>query len=82
MTDKIKYVAINGSERVDGNNARALEWAAEYLEKQDVILEVFSLASAKIDPCGPAATATFATSLARRRMTPPAPCDSWKRAMA
>ncbi|AZC31120.1 flavodoxin family protein [Pseudomonas chlororaphis] len=59
MTDKIKYVAINGSERVDGNNARALEWAAEYLEKQDVILEVFSLASAKIDPCGACGDCNF-----------------------
>ncbi|CDL81781.1 flavodoxin family protein [Xenorhabdus szentirmaii] len=59
MTNKIRYVAINGSERVDGNNAHALEWSKYYLEKQDVILDIFSLAKFKIEPCGACGDCNF-----------------------
>ncbi|ABE53920.1 NADPH-dependent FMN reductase [Shewanella denitrificans OS217] len=51
MQEQIKYVAINGSPRIDGNNARVLEWATHYLKEQGVTLEVFSLAQANIQPC-------------------------------
>ncbi|WP_237388096.1 flavodoxin family protein [Xenorhabdus sp. Sc-CR9] len=59
MTNKIRYVAINGSERLDGNNAQALAWAKDYLEKQDIILDVFSLAKFKIEPCGACGDCNF-----------------------
>ncbi|MDX7988912.1 flavodoxin family protein [Xenorhabdus sp. 12] len=59
MTNKIRYVAINGSERLDGNNAQALAWAKHYLEKQDIILDVFSLAKFKIEPCGACGDCNF-----------------------
>jgi len=59
MSEKIKYLAINGSERRDGNNAKALEWATHYLESFDVELEVFQLADAVIDPCGACGDCNF-----------------------
>ena len=59
MTDKIKYIAINGSERVDGNNAQALEWAKHYLGGQGVTLDLFSLAEANIAPCGACGDCNF-----------------------
>ncbi|MBJ7223902.1 MULTISPECIES: flavodoxin family protein [unclassified Brenneria] len=59
MKDKIRYAAINGSERIDGNNARALEWAGHYLEEQGISLEVFSLADAQIEPCGACGDCNF-----------------------
>ncbi|CCO50233.1 NADPH-dependent FMN reductase [Vibrio nigripulchritudo SOn1] len=51
MNKRFKFLAINGSPRIDGNNARALEWAKEYLQDRGVDLEVFSLADATIEPC-------------------------------
>lgn len=61
MTREIRYVAINGSERRDGNNAQALDWARDYLAAQNVTLDVLCLADLQIDPCGACGDCNFRT---------------------
>ncbi|MDW6003512.1 flavodoxin family protein [Vibrio mangrovi] len=51
MKKRFKFLAINGSPRIDGNNAQALEWAKEYLYDKGVDLDIFSLAEHRIETC-------------------------------
>ena len=46
-------VAINGSERRDGNTADVLDFAAKILAKRDIELDVIRLADLAMTPCGP-----------------------------
>ena len=48
----ITLLAINGSERVDGNTAEILAHAARLAEARGAVLEVVDLAAHRIVPCG------------------------------
>jgi len=56
-----KFLAINGSERPDGNNSIALEYAGEVLAGRGVDLEIVRLWDLDMTPCGPCGDCNFRT---------------------
>lgn len=55
----LKIVAVNGSERRQGNNAAALTYASEVLARRGVVLEVIRLVDLRMGPCGPCGDCNF-----------------------
>lgn len=58
----IKIIAINGSERKDGNNTAVLDYAADVLAGRDAKLEVIRLRDLDMRPCGPCGDCNFRTT--------------------
>lgn len=61
-TTPIKILAINGSERKDGNNTLVLEYAAKLLAERGAELEVVRLWDLDMTPCGPCGDCNFRTT--------------------
>ncbi|OON27852.1 MULTISPECIES: flavodoxin family protein [unclassified Micromonospora] len=53
MHKQMRFVAVNGSERTDGNTREVLGHAAELLAGHGVDLEVINLGEKKLTGCGP-----------------------------
>ncbi len=59
--DGLRILAVNGSERPDGNNTAALRYAGEVLAGRGVDLEVVRLWDLDLTPCGPCGDCNFRT---------------------
>jgi multimeric flavodoxin WrbA len=53
VNGRMSFVAINGSERADGNTSEVLAHAAELLAEYDIDLDVINLAEFRFTGCGP-----------------------------
>ncbi|MEU1849980.1 flavodoxin family protein [Streptomyces sp. NPDC019990] len=60
-TGRLKFLALNGSERPDGNIAHALRRVEEILTGQQADLEVVRLWDLRLTPCGPCGDCNFRT---------------------
>ncbi|MEU2511206.1 flavodoxin family protein [Streptomyces syringium] len=61
-SNRIRILAINGSERPNGNNAAILRYAEKELEGRDARLEVVCLRDLRMVPCGPCGDCNFRTT--------------------
>jgi multimeric flavodoxin WrbA len=50
---RIRFVAVNGSERAGGNTADVLEYCSQLLAARDADLDVVNVSTLDITPCGP-----------------------------
>ncbi|HTZ43051.1 MAG TPA: flavodoxin family protein [Jatrophihabitans sp.] len=55
----LKVLAINGSERPDGNNMAVLDYAGKLLAERDCELDVIRLWDLRMTPCGPCGDCNF-----------------------
>lgn len=53
MNGRMRFAAVNGSERADGNTRELLAHAAEVLDGHGVDLDVINLAEYRLTGCGP-----------------------------
>lgn len=53
MTKLPSVLAINGSERADGDTAEVLGHCAQQFARNNITMEIISLATASMVPCGP-----------------------------
>src|SRR5262245_52177727 len=53
MNGRLRFVAINGSERSDGNTQEVLTHAAARLAEHNVELDIVNLGALRISGCGP-----------------------------
>ncbi|MFD5970759.1 flavodoxin family protein [Streptomyces sp. NPDC058783] len=58
---RLKFLALNGSERPDGNIVHALRRVEEILAGQQADLEVVRLWDLRLSPCGPCGDCNFRT---------------------
>ena len=61
-TQKIRILAVNGSERPDGNNAAILRYAEKELAGRGACLDVVCLRDLRMSPCGPCGDCNFRTT--------------------
>jgi multimeric flavodoxin WrbA len=61
-TSRMRVVALNGSERKNGNNAAVLRYAGDVLRERNIDLSVIRLQELDMTPCGPCGDCNFRTT--------------------